>query len=58
MGVGGELHGPRIGLTSPLFDTCFKILQRPANEVDRMSCTFYILDKRGTDGVVGGSDVH
>jgi len=28
-----------------------------ANEVDRMLCAFYILDKRDTNGVVGGSDV-
>ena len=35
----------------------FKILQRSANEVDRMLHALYFLDKRGTDSVVGGCDV-
>jgi len=36
----------------------FRILQRSANEVDRMMRAVYFLDKCGADGVVGGCDVH
>jgi len=36
----------------------FRILQRSADKVNKMLRAAYILDKRSTDGVVGGCDIN
>jgi len=58
MGVGDGLRGPGTGLAFPPFDICFQDLTCSANEVNRMLCAAYILDKCGADSIVGGCDVN
>jgi len=58
MGVGGVLHGPKIGPTFLPSDIWFQDLATFCSQNNRMLCVFYFLDKRGADGIIGGCDVY
>jgi len=58
MGAGGKLRVTRIGQLFHHLVSGFRILQCSVDKVNKMLCAAYILNKRGTDCVIGGCDVN